>query len=103
MVSAMRRRFCSVYSSLRSDSFFCDLNFVMPAASIKNHPAIFRFAGKNLRDVALRQNAVARAPDARAHEQLLDVLQPARGAIEKIFAAAISENPARQRHLVIAD
>ena len=33
--SAMRKRFCSVYSSLRSDSFFCDLNFVMPAASSK--------------------------------------------------------------------
>ena len=47
---------------------------------LENHPAVFRLAGKNLRDVALRQDAVTRAPDARAHEQLLDVLEPARRA-----------------------
>ena len=35
MMSARRSRFASVASSLRSASFFCDLYFVMPAASSK--------------------------------------------------------------------
>ena len=40
---------------------------------LENHPAIFRLARKNLRDVTLRENAVTRPPDARAHEELLNV------------------------------
>ena len=103
MRSATRKRFCSVYSSLRSDSFFCALELRDAGGFLENHPAIFRFAGKNLRDVALRQNAVARAPDARAHEQLLDVLEPARRAVQKIFAVAVAENPARERDFVVGD
>ena len=68
---------------------------------LENHPAVFRFAGENLGNVALGQNAVARAPDAGAHEQLLDVLEPARDLVEKIFTVAVAENPARERHLVV--
>ncbi len=75
----------------------------MPGGFLENHPAVFRLVGKNLRDVALGQNAVARAPDARAHEKLLDVLEPARRAVQKILAVAVAENPARQRDLVVGD
>ncbi len=46
---------------------------------LKNHPAILRFAGKNLRDVSLRHDAVTRPAHAGAHEKLLHVLQTARG------------------------
>ena len=84
---------------------FLFLRFEFRDASgfFKDHPAIFRLAGKDLRDVALRQNAVARATDARAHEQLLDVLQPARRAVEKIFATAVAENPPCQGDFIISD
>src|SRR5205814_9057219 len=52
-------------------------------------------------DVALGHDAVARPAHARAHEQLLDVLQPAGRLVDEIFAAAIAEHPAGQSHLVI--
>ena len=83
--------------------FFLRFKFRDARGFLKNHPAIFRLAGKNLRDVALRHDAVARAPDARAHEQLLDVLQPARSFVDEIFAAAIAENPARDGHFVVGN
>ncbi len=69
---------------------------------LKNHPAIFRLAGKNLRDVPLRHDAVAGAANARAHEELLHVLEPAGGFVDKIFAAAIAENAARERDFVVS-
>src|ERR1035437_6992686 len=83
--------------------FFLLFEFRDAGGFLENHPAIFRLARKNLRDVALRQNAVGRATDARAHEKLLNVLEPARRAVEKIFAAAVAKNPARQRHFVIGN
>jgi hypothetical protein len=82
--------------------FFCDLEFRDAGGFLENHPAVFRLAGKNLRDVALRHDAVARAADARAHEKLLDVLEPARRAVDEILAAAVAENPARERDLVVS-
>ena len=56
---------------------------------------------ENLRDVPLRHDAVAGAPHPRAHEQLLDVLQPAGRSVDEILAAAISEHPPRHRHFVV--
>ena len=72
-----------------------------PRRLLENHPPVFRLARQNLRDVPLRQDAVARPPNPRAQEQLLDVLQPARRAIQKIFAPAITKNPPRQRHFIV--
>ena len=83
--------------------FFLRFEFRDARRFLKNHPAIFRLAGKNLRDVTLRQNAVASAPDPSAHEELLNVLQPALRAVQKVFAAAVAENPARERNLVVGD
>ena len=51
--------------------------------------------------MALSQNAVTRPANTRAHEQLLYVLKPAWCAVQKIFAAAVTKNSARQRHFVI--
>ena len=56
---------------------FLALVFRDAGGFLENHPAIFGFAGKDLGDVALGQDAVTRAAHARAHEQLLDVLEPA--------------------------
>ena len=69
---------------------------------LEHHPAILRLAGEQLRDVALRHHAVTRAPDARAHEELLDVFEPARRFVDEILAPAIPEHPPRHRHLVVA-
>ena len=82
---------------------FLALEFCDARGLLEDNPAVFRFAGKNLCDVALREDAVARPPDTRAHEQLLDVFEPARRAVEKIFAVAIAENPARERDFVVGD
>ena len=83
--------------------FFLRLEFCDARRLLENHPAIFRLAGKNLGDVTLRQNTVARATNAGAHEQLLDVLKAARRAVEKIFAATVTKNPAGERHFIVGD
>ena len=70
---------------------------------LEDHATVIGFAGKNLRDVALGHDAVARPAHARAHEQLLNVFQPAGGLVDIIFAPAIPENPPRDGDLVIGD
>ena len=68
---------------------------------LENQPPVFRFAGEDLRDVALGHDAVARAAHAGAHEQLLDVFEPAGSLVDEILAPAIPEDPARDRHLIV--
>ena len=72
-----------------------------PGGLFKDHSAVFRFAGKDLGNVTLSHDAVTGAAHARPHEQLLNVLQPAGSPVDKILAAAVAENPARNRHLII--
>ena len=69
---------------------------------LEDHPAVFRLAGEDLRDVALGHDAVAGAAHPRAHEQLLDVFQPAGRLVDEILAPAVPENPARNGHLVVS-
>ncbi|OQB91908.1 MAG: hypothetical protein BWX84_01186 [Verrucomicrobia bacterium ADurb.Bin118] len=69
----------------------------------KNQPPVLGFAGQKLGDVALRHDAVAGAPHPRAHEQLLDVPQPARHPVDEILAAAIPEHPAGQSDFVVGN
>ena len=76
--------------------FFLRLEFSDSGGFLENHPPVFRFAGKNLSDVALRENASSCDRCPCFHEQLLDVLEPARGSfVQEICAAAVAENPAR--------
>ena len=51
-------------------------------------------------DLALLHDRVGGAADARIHEKLLDIAQPAGGAIELILRAAIAEDPAGDGDLV---
>src|SRR5688572_13001621 len=69
---------------------------------LEHHAAVLGLGGKNLGDVALGHDAVTGAAYASAHEKLLDVLEPATGLVDEIFAAAIAEDPARDRDLVIS-
>ena len=73
---------------------FLALVFRDAGGFLENEAAVFGLAGKNLGDVALRQDAVAGPAHARAHEQLLDVLEPAGSAVDEILAVAVAENPA---------
>jgi hypothetical protein len=69
---------------------------------LKNHPPILRLARQDLCNVALGHDAVAGPAHAGAHEQLLDVLKPAGGLVDEIFAATVPEHPPGDRHLVIS-
>ena len=80
---------------------FLRFEFGYARGFLEDHPAVFRFAGQDLGDVPLRHDAVARASDARAHEKLLHVLQPARCPVDEIFAAAVAKNPPGNGHLVV--
>ena len=51
--------------------------------------------------MALGEDAVAGAAHAGAHEQLLDVPQPAGGAVDEILAAAVPEDAAGEGHFFI--
>ena len=67
----------------------------------ENDPAVIRLAGKNLGDMPLGQDAIARAAHTRTHEKLLDVLETAGDLVQEILARPIAEDAARQRHFVI--
>jgi hypothetical protein len=77
---------------------FCDAGGLF-----KDEPAVFRFAGKNLGNIALGHDAVAGSAHPGAHEELLDVLQAARGLINEVLASPVSEHAARDGHLVVVD
>src|SRR5207302_274043 len=50
---------------------------------------------KDLVDLALRHYRVARPANASVHEQLLDVLQPARLAVERVLTLAVAVHATR--------
>ena len=81
---------------------FLALEFVFrnPRRFLENRAPVFGTARQNLIDLALLHDRVGRAPDARVHEQRMDVLQTARRAIQQILAAALAEHTARDFHLV---
>ena len=70
---------------------------------LKDHPSVIRFAGQNLGDIPLGHDAVAGPAHSGAHKKLLNVLQPARSLVQKIFAAAIAKHPACERDFVVSD
>ncbi len=54
---------------------------------------------EDLTDLSLLDDGVALDPDARVHQQVLDVLQPADLAIDQVFALTGSIQPAHQLHV----
>ncbi len=83
--------------------FFLRLKFGDAGGFFENQPAIFRFAGQDLGDVALRHDAVTGAANAGAHEQLLNVFEAARGFVDEVFGAAIAEYAPGQSHFIIGN
>ena len=67
---------------------------------LENRAPILRPRREDHVDLPLLHDRVGRAADARIHEELVDVLQPARRLVQQILRAAIAENAARDRHLM---
>ena len=67
---------------------------------LENRPPILGARRQDHVDLALLHDRIRRAADARVHEKLLDVLQPARRFVQQVFAAAVLENTPRDRHVM---
>ena len=67
---------------------------------LENRAPVLRSRRQDHVDLALLHDRIRRAPDARVHEKLLDVLQPARRFVQQILAPAVLENAARDRDLM---
>ena len=70
---------------------------------LKNQTPILGFAGEDLRDVALGHDAVTGPANACAHEQLLDVFEPAGRLVDEIFAATVAKHTAGDGDLIVSD
>ncbi len=66
----------------------------------EHRTALLRFRRQDLVDLALRHDRVARPAHAGVHEELLDVLQPARLAVEGVLALAVAVHAAGDLDLV---
>ena len=98
----MRSKFLIGVFQFAQRLFFLRLVFGDARRFLEDEPAVIRLAGQNLRDVALGHDGVARLAHARAHEELLDVFQPARRLVDEILAAAVTEDAARDGHFVVS-
>ena len=66
----------------------------------KHRAPLLRLRRQDLIDLALRHDRITGPADASVHEKFLDVLQPARLAVERIFALPVAVHPAHNLHLV---
>jgi hypothetical protein len=64
--------------------------------------AVGRLVREDLADLALLDEGVRLRTEAGVHEQLVDVLQPAGGAVHQVLALAVAVEAARDRALVLA-
>ncbi|OQB95849.1 MAG: hypothetical protein BWX86_01052 [Verrucomicrobia bacterium ADurb.Bin122] len=78
------------------------LRFILGDAGgfFEDGAALLGFGGKDLVDLALRHDRVAGPADAGVHEQLLDVLQAARLAVEEVLALPVAVHAAHDLDLV---
>src|SRR5581483_11954478 len=65
--------------------------------------AIRRFAGEDLPDSALLDDRVRLRPQAGAHENVLDIAQPAELAIQQVFAIAGAKQAASDHDLTFLE
>src|ERR1035438_3733425 len=64
-----------------------------PRSLFDNRPAIVRLGAEYLTDPLLADNGVALGPQARSHEDVLNVAQAAKFAVEQVLAFACAEQP----------
>src|SRR5208337_1437446 len=66
-----------------------------------NRAAIVRLGAQQLPDALLADDGVTFRPQARAHENVLNVAQPAKLAVQQVFALAGAEQPPRDDDLAL--
>ena len=71
----------------------------MPGRFFNDGAAVGGTAAQNLSDASLLDERVRFRPQARPHEQFLDVAQAAQFSIQQVFAVAAAEQAARHRNL----
>ena len=101
--SCSRVRLACIASSLRS-AFSLRLRCLRTPAASSMKPR--RSSGVGVQDgveLALADDDVHLAADAGVREQLLDVEQPARRAVDRVLGAAVAEHRPRDRDLGVVD
>ncbi len=74
------------------------------AGGLLDEPAALLGAGREHRvELALADDDVHLATDARVGQQLLDIEQPARLPVDRVLRAAVAEHGPRDRHLGVVD
>jgi hypothetical protein len=71
-----------------------------PRRLLEDRAPLLGLGGEDLVDLALGHDRVAGPAYAGVHEELMDVLQPARLAVEQVFALAVPVDPPRDLDLV---
>ena len=68
---------------------------------LEDGAAIFRLGRENRVNLPLRHHRIGTRADARAHEEVLHVLQSARLLVDEILARPVAIHAPRNRHLVV--
>src|SRR6266566_8741390 len=75
------------------------LEFRNSGSLFDNRPPVGRTAAQNLPNPSLLDERIRLRPEARAHEQFLNIAQPAQLSIQQIFAIARAKQPPRNDDL----
>ena len=67
----------------------------------EHRAAFFGLGREDLVDLPLRHDRVRGAANARVHQQVVDVLETAKGAVDPVFRSSIAEYPAGEGHFVV--
>ena len=84
-ISDSRSRFCSTRSSRRPASNFLALKTADPGSLFENSPAVSRRRGEQHVDLTLFDQAVGIGPGPGTAEQISNIAQPARLAVDQVF------------------
>ena len=68
---------------------------------LEHRAAVLGLGREDRVDLALRHHRIRACADARAHEEVLDVLQAARLLVDEVFARAVAVDAPRDRDLVV--
>ncbi len=99
-MSVTRSRFASVASSFRSASLRLRLEFRDAGRFLENRAPVLRLRAEDQVDLPLLHDRVGAAADARIHEKIVDVAQPARSFVQQILGSAVAENTPRDADFV---
>src|SRR5439155_14294826 len=75
------------------------LEFRNSGSLFDNRPPVGRTAAQNLPNAPLLDERIRLRPEARAHEQFLNIAQPAQLSIQQIFTVARAKQPPRNDDL----